>query len=244
MNGRKTLSQLSLIGLVAVLFLSSCNLPMAASSADLAGTATAAATPLIPTATFTLVPVVTDTPLPTATEAATATATLQSVAQVVPTVNAYCRKGPSTQYHMVTTLQQGNPYTVVGQNGLKSWWQVQADTSTVCWVGDANVTRQGPVDQAPLVIAPSLPGVSKSFTNTYVCNTVTKTLAVTLNWTAATGATGFNLYRNGTLLKAFKADVYSYLDDAPVAIKLTYELEAFNDYGVGDRLSTSVPACK
>ena len=246
---KRTVSfQLLAITMVAAYFLVSCNLPMAA-AASAHNTDTPAATPTqaVPTATLTPAPTDTATPAPTGT--ATATATL-GTAQVVPNVNAYCRKGPATQYDLVTTLTQGTPYNVLGQN-LQSagnyqntWWQVQAEGSNVCWVGDSNVTHQGAVDQVQVVSFPPLPGKASNFTYSEVCNTTTKTLMVTLTWGAAMGATGYHIYRNGNLLVEVKAKVLTYLDNAPYATKLTYELEPFNDYGVGERDSFSLPACK
>ena len=57
-----------------------------------------------------------------------------SAAQVVPTLNAYCRKGPGTSYDAITFLQTGSAYNVTGRISLNTWWQVQApETSVAGW---------------------------------------------------------------------------------------------------------------
>ena len=116
--------------------------------------ATATATP-VPTATATQAPTASSVPI--ATSAPTATlapaTTSQSNAQVIPSINAYCRKGPGTGYYEITYLQQGTAYNVVGRNSLNTWWLVQAPGNVTCWEGDPGSTQQGPVDQAPIAAA-------------------------------------------------------------------------------------------
>jgi uncharacterized protein YgiM (DUF1202 family) len=251
-------SRLVGLSLIAILILTACN---AAATPVAQPTQTASAVPIVPsatpivaTATPTVTPTLAETATPSTTTAPTANSSSPapqstapgstSGAQVIPTLNAYCRKGPGTGYIATTFLLTGNPYNVTGRDGLKSWWQVQAPGNVNCWVGDANVTKQGAVDQVAIVQAPPLPGGLTTFVNTYICDTTLKTLGVAFNWDAASNVTGYNLYRNGDLLTQVAADATAYHDEAPVGVDLVYELEAYNNYGVSSRLSTNVPACQ
>ena len=245
------------ISLNVAFILAACN---ASATPAAQATQTASPVPIVPTETATVVPTVAETaaptvaPTPTTAPTVVATSapgtpaavpTLQSsAAQVVPTLNAYCRKGPGTSYDAITFLQTGSAYNVTGRISLNTWWQVQAPGNVSCWVGDATVSKQGPVEQVAIVQAPALPGVPADFVNSYVCDTVLKTLGVSFNWAAATDVTGYYLYRNGDLLIQLGPDLTSYHDAAPLGMDLVYELEAFNNYGVAARVSTKVPTCQ
>ena len=204
------------IGLVAAFILTSCTF---ATTPVATATLQASSTPLIPTATATLVPSATDTatPLPTATPAPTepATPTTPLIAQVNPGMNAYCRKGPGTDYFSITYLQVGTFYNVVGQNGLQTWWLIQVPGNVTCWMGDPTSVTQGPVDQVPILMAPPLPGSPSSFTNTSHCDPVLNTMTVRLTWELAQGATGYNIFRNGSLIAQLGAKNNAYTDNAP-----------------------------
>ncbi len=243
----------SLIGMsvVAAIILASCN--------SAAPTATATAAPVIPTSTpvpvmptamATIAPVATNTPVPQATAtqpptlAATPT-TEQLTAQVIPSINAYCRKGPGTGYFEITYLTNGTTYNVVGRNSLNTWWQVQAPGNVTCWEGDPNGTTQGPVQQVPIVFVPPLPLTPSLFVETNTCNTTLNTLTVSFNWASVQNVTGYRIYRNGTLWTTVGPTVNAYEDSsAPLGVNILYELEAFNDYGVAPRISTTVGACE
>ena len=250
------------ISLNVAFILAACN---ATATPAAQATQTASPVPIVPTETATAVPTVAETATPTVaatvaptattvptvaatsapgTPAAVPTPQSSSAAQVVPTLNAYCRKGPGTSYDAITFLLTGSAYNVTGRNSLNNWWQVQAPGNVSCWVGDATVTKQGAVEQVAIVQTPALPGVPADFVNSYVCDTVLKTLGVSFNWAAATNVTAYNLYRNGDLLTQLGPDLTSYHDAAPLGENLVYELEAFNTYGVAARVSTNVPACQ
>ena len=77
---------------------------------------------------------------------------------MIPSINAYCRKGPGTDYYEITYLQQGTAYNVVGRNSLNTWWLVQAPGNVTCWMGDPGATQQGPVDQAAIALVPAFTG--------------------------------------------------------------------------------------
>jgi hypothetical protein len=247
MGKKKLFPNLVLSGVVATLFLAACNLPASVDPVPLTATPAQPVGQVASTATETAVPTATETPIPTLSATDTATPTEAVASQVIPNVNAYCRKGPNTLYHQVTILTQGNPYYVIGQNGQTSqniWWQIQWRSGIVCWVSDVNVTRQGAVEQAQVVPVPPLPGMPSKFDNSFVCNPSTNTLSVTLTWTKAAGVTGYNIYRNDTFLAALKANADFFNENAPLGVNLVYDLEPFNDYGVAGRMSSSVKACK
>jgi len=53
--------------------------------------------------------------------------------------------------------------------------------------GDPTTVTQGPVDQAPLLLAPPLPSSTSSFAETSHCDSVQNTMTVTLTWVSAQG---------------------------------------------------------
>lgn len=251
MKTRKNPFTLIGVSLVAAIILTSCQ------SAAPAGTQPAPAAslnPIVPAATDTVAPAATATTAPTATEAPTATVTTapaatntlaptaSTSAQVIPSINAYCRKGPGTGYFTITYLQKGTAYNVVGRTDTNTWWLVQATASITCWEGDPNASLQGPVEQAPSVLVPTLPGMPSSFNRTTVCTTTN--LKVSLVWAPVDNVTGYSIYRNGDLLASVGAGQTSYEDsEAPNGKDLQYDLQAFNDYGASPSISTNVSAC-
>jgi hypothetical protein len=203
----------------------------------------------LPSATATSIPSVTEPSPPpaTATQAATATAvpTTQLAAQVIPSMNAYCRKGPGTGYYVITYLQTGTAYNMIGRNSINTWWQVQAPGNVQCWMGDPNASKQGPVDQAPVVYVPNLP-VTPSFfgVSSRTCTTAPITTSVSFEWTAVQNVTGYRIYRNGSVVTTAGPDETSSQDiNSILGVTLVYELEAFNDYGAAPRLSVTVRPC-
>jgi uncharacterized protein YraI len=99
-----------------------------------------------PTATATNTPTVTPTVSPTG---GAPTATLLQ--------NAYCRKGPSTDYDILATLFQGLYVPIVGRNQDSTWWQVQVpDSQTQCWLAGDVVQTSGDLSGVPVVEPPPL----------------------------------------------------------------------------------------
>ncbi len=229
--------------LVAVFILASCT----ATATPLAtANPTATPTPIPPTATFTPVPSMTETPtlVPTATDTEPPTPTIQLTPQVNPGMNAYCRKGPGTNYYAITFLQAGTSYNVIGQNGLNTWWLVQAPGNVTCWVGDPTSVLLGPVWDVSIVMAPPLPQRPSSFAAIITCHSALHILYVEFSWRTQNNVTGYRLYRNGSLLREFDSRAVSYEDiTPPFSVNLEYELEAYNDLGVSERASASFPPC-
>jgi hypothetical protein len=251
MKKKPILYRLTGIAFVATFILTSCNfastavapVSMTATQAPVSNPVAATATqPPTASATATSVPTATATAAPTATSAPTAT--IQLTAQVVPSINANCRKGPGTGYFVITYLQQGNAYNVIGRNSLNTWWLIQAPGNVTCWIGDPGATQTGPVDQAAIVQVQPLPLTPATFVDSYKCNTTLHTLTVVLNWSAVTNVTGYRIYRNGTQITDAAATATAYSDgSAPRGTSLVYALEAHNDFGAAARITVSVPSC-
>ncbi|MGB8214892.1 MAG: SH3 domain-containing protein [Anaerolineales bacterium] len=250
MRKNKILFGLIVIALAAAFILEACQSATATVAPAPANTAASptvinptvpAVTPVAPT---TLAPTVTEPATVASTLAAPTTipATAPTVAQVVPSINANCRKGPGTGYFAITYLQNGTAYNVVGRNEINTWWLVQESPTTTCWMGDPNASLQGPTDQVPVELVPPLPGTPTSFGNTFICSS--SNLEVSLQWAPVENATGYSIYLNGNHLVDVPANETSYVQtDAPQGASLVYELEAFNDYGASDSLSTTVAEC-
>jgi uncharacterized protein YgiM (DUF1202 family) len=213
-----------------------------ASTAVATNTSSATATE-VPTETSTAVPTAAPTVPATAAPTESVTPVSQGAAQVIPTLNAYCRKGPGAGYHAITFLIKGTAYNVMGRDSASSWWHIQAPGSVTCWVADIDVTRQGAVEQVAVAQAPALPGMPVPFVSSYVCDTSNRTLGVSLNWAAAPNVVGYRIFRNGTQVADVDATMTSYHDDAPLGISLVYEIQAYNDNGEAPILSTNVPSC-
>jgi hypothetical protein len=198
------------------------------------------ATPETATPTLPILEIVTNTPTPTATN----TPTAQLAPQVTFISNANCRKGPGPAYDVVTSFVAGKILDTVGRNDDGSWWLVQIQPGSTCWVGDSTVSKSGPVDQLSIVNAPPLPDAPVKFVNSNVCDTTLKKLTVDLNWATVSGATGYNLYRDGSLLTTFGSGTTTYVDYPPLGVAHTYAVETLNGFGHSDQVTTSVPACK
>ncbi len=237
---RKISLKLTGITLAVAFILSACN---TAATVAPAPTWTASPLPVLPSATATPFP--TDTSTPTA--AATATPTVQTVAQVIPAVNAYCRRGPGSNYDQVSSLVSGTAYNVIGRNSSNTWWLVQLWGGAVtCWTGAPGTILVGPVEQAPIVLAqPVLPSPAM-FMYSYSCDTGANPhiLDVTLNWEPVAGATGYHLLRNGVSLAEVGPATTTYIDyNAPLKVDLVYELEALNAVGSTAPIYVTVLAC-
>ena len=204
------------------------------------------ALPPTPTATLTPVPPATDAPTlsasPSATEPPTPTELLTP--QLNAGMNAFCRKGPGTGYYAITFLSAGTMYPILGENGLHTWYLVQAPGNTICWVGDPMAVIQGPAWQAPFVMEPPLPGRPSAFLAAYECDTPLKIWYVTLTWQTQGSISGYHLYRNGDLLKDLDPKTVEYDDNSPpVGVDVNYRLVAYNEFGESEPASKTVPLC-
>jgi Bacterial SH3 domain len=248
MSRGKIFFKLTGIAVAAAFILSACN-TAATTVAPLpilpAGTATPL--PVLPSATATSAPVATETPIPTIaaspTALATATPTTRPAAQVIPNVNANCRRGPGTDYAQITILTSGNAYDVIGRNDLNTWWLVQLYGGVECWTGAPGTTLVGSVADAPIVTVPVTNMVLAGFGGNYNCDTGRSSMRVTLYWAPVDGATGYRLFRNGVSISKLGPTDTTYVDNAPMSVDLVYELVAFDNVGSTPRASVFMPAC-
>jgi len=112
-------------------------------------------------------------PTPIATSAAPATPALRDGFNV--TTGANCRTGPGTVYDVVTAFPAGTLLRVLGRNTDSSWWVVEVNSTTQCWI--SNVTGQfvGNAAAIPVVAAPPTPTPGATMTPTLDPNAPTPT---------------------------------------------------------------------
>ena len=106
--------------------------------------------PTVPPVTFTLVS--TETPADTATATITATATLDG--PIITFIkNANCRKGPGSNYDVVTSYLKGQTLQILGRNPdfSNTWWYVNMPTGGKCWVSFSTGQAYGDFDAIPIV---------------------------------------------------------------------------------------------
>lgn len=115
-----------------------------------APTNTVAAPPTVasdpPTATPTPVPP-TPAPLPTDTP----TSPPAKPVLVINSGDVNIRSGPSTDYDILTVVNRGEEYEVVGKNGTGDWWQICCVAGEFGWVISEFADTDGPVDQVAVV---------------------------------------------------------------------------------------------
>jgi uncharacterized protein YraI len=167
-----------------------------------------------------------------------------SAPSVTFTKNANCRKGPGTQYHVVTSFEKGKTSDAGGRNDEGTWWSVLNPSGGSCWVSDSTVEKAGVFDGLQVLAPPPLPDEPSGFFDKANCSPNLNDVPVKLSWGPATGATGYRLYRNGNLLATLKASATAYTDTASKGKGFTYEIESINEFGASQRLSTTVSACK
>jgi hypothetical protein len=146
-------------------------------------------------------------------------------------------------------LHAGDFYDIVGSNGLKgryTWWLIKVPGGATCWMGGTAITR-GPTAKVPDVAAPPLPDKPSYFNVTSVCDRKVPSLSVTLDWPNVANVTGYNLYRNGSLLAVISPDGRYFIKfedkTAPLYINVVYQLVPFNDYGESSGLWATVDSC-
>jgi len=156
MNGKPIRLMQSLLLLLLIL-LTTCTptaeqLAQQATSTAAQWTSTATMTPsatLTPTATFTPTPTQTptNTPTPTITETPTITSTPTfAFPDVVVTMQAHCRYGPSKAYLHAADLYTGDHGTVRGRFEYSNWLYIKFDKlDYFCWVSPSVVDVTGDV---------------------------------------------------------------------------------------------------
>jgi len=158
------------------------------------------------------------------------------------TTNANCRKGPGTGYLMVTPIKQGATAKIIGQNTDRTWVLIQVPASEKsCWVSVLLGTLSSDLSTIPTLPSPPIPAAPETFKDASKCGASQR--IVTLTWTLAPNAIGYNIYRGGKLLKTTNALTTSYQDTTSPHNDFLYAIEAFNEYGISAQLTTQVQAC-
>jgi hypothetical protein len=89
-----------------------------------------------------------------------------------------------------------------------------------------------------------LPDAPSFFGDSAVCNANKNVRQVQLTWEKVSGASGYNLYKGGSLYKEFKAGTNLFNDEATYDQDVVYELAAVNENGTSERLSLVSGSCK
>ena len=154
-----------------------------------------------------------------------------------------CRAGPGLAYKVVTSFPIGKSVVITAYNLDKTWVRVKIPASgMICWASAALGQLSGSISDLPIVEPPPLPDRPTSFTDSTSCSSGQRT--VTLSWAMDPNATGYNLYRKDKLLVSLPAWTVSYDDHPPFTNDYNYSIEAFNDYGVSERITNIALACK
>lgn len=180
--------------------------------------------------------------------------------------NANCRRGPGTEYDVVTSLTEGTIVALDGRNDFAPpWWYIVIPGSSAhCWVSDSIIDISGPVDDLPIIAAPPLPSDTPIATptatptatpapvppdapdNLSVSDSCTGSgLDVTLSWSDnSANESGFRVYRDGSLLATLSANTTSYSESAPhTNTGYSYAVEAFNSVGSSGQASANSSVC-
>jgi hypothetical protein len=177
--------------IVAILGVSSCNLPASQTTETPASTLTPLLdTPTSSSPTPTSVPVETliNLELPTPTPTSTPSASLASPKEQP--VN--CRFGPATSYAVIGALILGRQAEMIGRNQDSTWWYVRnpSDPSTSCWLSAEFVVTVGDVQTLPVVNPPDImvTGVNVSIEPSVInvaCDALPQTVIITARITAS-----------------------------------------------------------
>ena len=201
-------------------------------------TSYAVGTPEMPSetaaSTFTptvVTPEVTPTASPTDTPAPTATS-------LTFTKNAFCRKGPSTQFFDVGSFNQGDTAQAVGRNDTDPrWWYVQMSNGKgQCWVSAATVKPNAEAELLPVMLPEKpLPQTPADLYADRICKQ--SGFSVTLNWTPAWDADGYYVYLNEELIQEITNPAQtSYVIKLPMNQPVSYAMQAYNSIGYGEQI--------
>jgi CSLREA domain-containing protein len=181
----------------------------------------------------------------------TSTSEIQPYARFIK--NAFCRKGPWTNYDTVTGYEPDAEVDLVGRSdpSLPKWWLGEDRAlGFQCWFADSTVETFGPVDQLPIIQAPPTPvpepppdAPARLRIADWMCNE--KRYALTLNWIdQADNEEGYRVYRDGTLIATLAANATSFSEEPPSGGPHTYGVEAFNASGTSSQPTVQDQGCQ
>lgn len=159
--------------------------------------------------------------------------------------NAFCRKGPSTEYGTATAYELGQEVELIGRSapGLPQWWV----TDLRCWVSDSTGKTRGDVYSLSVWPAPPLLTIPEAPARLRLIDVVcdAKQYRVTVGWLdQANNEDGYRVYRDGAVIATLGANATSYADNPPRPGPHTYEVEAYNAAGASTRLSVQDNGCQ
>jgi uncharacterized protein YraI len=196
-----------------------------------------------PAATGTATPAHTHPATATLTPAPTAFPTLETFPVVSFVNNTNCRTGPGVRYYALLTYPQGATAQANGRNQDGSWISVRVpNQSNYCWVAVSTVNPFGNVATLRLIEAQTLPDTPATITiSRDLCGIPN---IVMIDWTQVGSARGYRIYRNGQLMQTNNGVDNHYYDNPKLKKPTVFAVEAFNEYGVSNRIAITVPACK
>jgi uncharacterized protein YraI len=186
--------------------------------------------------------------LPTITPTETEAAAGEPIATF--TQNGNCRRGPGSNYDVVTSLLLGQQVPIAGRNAEGTWWYLTLPSNGAhCWASGAVLELAGPYLDVPLVAAPPTPTLalppaapSKLVVANKVCNQ--SEYSITLNWIDnANNEGGYRVYYNGALIATLGPNATSYQYSVPSSSAADYAVEAFNAAGASERIHVSEDGC-
>jgi len=201
-----------------------------------------------PTPTSTLTP--TSTPEPPAAEEGEPSAVLMR--------NAHCRRGPSSEYSIMTSALEGWVVPLEGQpeSRYSGWWYVLLPEFNVrCWIGGSSLDISGDTTGLPVILAPPLlptetppptmPPIPTAPSNVRKTSITCGPLSLTIAWNDnSTNEAGFRVFRNNVLIATLSANTTTYTDNGiALGADYTYAVEAFNDQGTSARASQFIVGC-
>jgi len=236
----------TLLLLVSIIILTACNLPAAARpdpTLDLALVGTIAAMTLQAIPSQTPPPPSLTPALPTVTKTATVTITPTYATPLLQfTGNTNCRKGPGTEYEVVTVVLAGQKAEATGVSQKGSYWLIKnPNKGDACWVAGDFANASGSMAALPTVMAPPtptpIPPSAPVWSNyAYTCAFASggNDLTMNLAWTdRSSNEEGYVVYRDGQAIVNLGPDSTSFVDVAFVAsgASLSYRVEAFSKAG-------------
>ena len=166
-------------------------------------------------------------------------------------MNANCRKGPSTDYEVDTSFLTGQTAQIDGRNATDPrWWWVSMSGGGHCWVSGSTGTTSCLIADVSVIAAPPLP-VTITPTNTTappppppskptapgslsVTNKVcdSSSYVVGLAWGDSSGEDGYRVYRDGAVIAdGLPAEATEYDDHPPDYNAHNYFVQAYNTAG-------------
>ncbi len=189
-------------------------------NAAAAGTATAAVTPTVPSATATIQPTL-----------------------FINAATSSCRSGPSPDFEVIATYTAGTTVPLVGKDSADSYWVVQDPGShSDCWISVQDGTPGGSFDTLPDMTPPpvsgAVPGKPAKGAWNFACDNTT--LTTILDWRPTTGTVnGYRIFRQGNQIADVPSTQTNYTDKIPFTYgsSMQYSVAAYNEAGMSPQLN-------